>query len=67
MDLEQFEHLSLVAKIVTELDNHLGINDKDAAEVIISLARANPTYDKLKKALVENGLDEVSLFLGTSN
>ena len=28
-DLEQLEYLSLVSKVCTELDNHLGISDKD--------------------------------------
>lgn len=28
-ELRQLEHLSLVSKICTELDNHLGLNDKD--------------------------------------
>lgn len=28
-ELDQLEYLSLVSKVCTELDNHLGINDKD--------------------------------------
>lgn len=28
-ELEQLEYLSLVSKVCTELDNHLGISDKD--------------------------------------
>jgi len=28
-ELEKLEYLSLVSKICSELDNHLGINDKD--------------------------------------
>ena len=28
-ELEKLEYLSLVSKICTELDNHLGLNDKD--------------------------------------
>lgn len=31
-ELEKLEHLSLVSKICTELENHLGINDKDLGE-----------------------------------
>lgn len=27
-DLEQFELLSLVARVCTELENHFGLNDK---------------------------------------
>lgn len=28
-EIKKLEYLSLVSKICTELDNHLGINDKD--------------------------------------
>ena len=28
-ELRKLEHLSLVSKVCTELDNHLGMNDKD--------------------------------------
>jgi len=28
-ELRKLEHLSLVSKVCTELDNHLGLNDKD--------------------------------------
>lgn len=28
-ELSKLEHLSLVSKICTELENHLGLNDKD--------------------------------------
>lgn len=29
VELERLEYLSMVSKVCTELDNHLGINDKD--------------------------------------
>ena len=32
-ELEKLEHLSLVSKVCTELDNHLGLNDKDLGEL----------------------------------
>lgn len=32
-ELAKLEHLSLVSKICTELDNHLGLNDKDLGEL----------------------------------
>lgn len=35
--LNQLEHLSLVSKVTTELDNHLGMNDKVLAEFLIHL------------------------------
>lgn len=36
-ELQQLEKLSLVSKICTELDNHLGINDKDLGELAFKL------------------------------
>lgn len=33
-ELEKLEHLSLVSKICTELENHLELNDKDLGELI---------------------------------
>ncbi|XP_055920622.1 ATP-dependent RNA helicase DHX8 [Eupeodes corollae] len=56
-ELKILEHLSLVSKICTELDNHLGINDKDLAEFIIDLAEKNRTFDSFKKVLLENGAE----------
>ena len=52
-ELQQLEHLSLVSKVCTELDNHYGMNDKDLAEFIIHLADKNNTYTTFKKALDE--------------
>jgi ATP-dependent RNA helicase DHX8/PRP22 len=54
-DLERLEKLSLVSKICTELENHLGLNDKDLAEYIIHLAETNDTFDKFKEALSSAG------------
>lgn len=31
-ELQKLEHLSLVSKVCTELDNHLGLNDKDVGK-----------------------------------
>ncbi|RMX42316.1 hypothetical protein pdam_00014654 [Pocillopora damicornis] len=56
-ELQQLEQLSLVSKICTELDNHLGINDKDLAEFIIMLGERNSTIDKFQAALAENGAE----------
>ena len=33
-ELEKLEELSLVSKICTELENHLGMNDKDLGKYI---------------------------------
>uniref|UniRef100_A0A182N920 RNA helicase n=1 Tax=Anopheles dirus TaxID=7168 RepID=A0A182N920_9DIPT len=56
-ELEQLEHLSLVSKICTELENHLGLNDKDLAEFIIDLAHKHPNLEAFKRVLVENGAE----------
>ncbi|PIO69490.1 hypothetical protein TELCIR_08677, partial [Teladorsagia circumcincta] len=57
-EMDELEHLSLVSKVCTELDNHFGIKDKDVAEFIIELATKNNTYEKFKRALDEQGLGE---------
>lgn len=33
-EVEKLEYLSLVSKICTELENHLGMNDKDLGMLI---------------------------------
>ena len=43
----------MVSKVCTELENHLGLNDKDLAEFIIHLAEKNDTFDKFKSVLLE--------------
>jgi ATP-dependent RNA helicase DHX8/PRP22 len=37
--VENLEHLSLVSKICTELENHLGVNDKDLGMYIGHIIR----------------------------
>ena len=56
-DLQKLEELSLVSKICTELENHLGINDKDLAEFIIALADKHSSLEKFKAALAKNGAE----------
>jgi ATP-dependent RNA helicase DHX8/PRP22 len=55
--LQKIQYLSLVSTIVKELENHLGVGDKDLAEFIINLAEQHATLDKFQSALVENGAD----------
>ncbi|CAG9095713.1 unnamed protein product [Plutella xylostella] len=62
-EVSKLEHLSLVSKVCTELDNHLGLNDKDLAEFIIDLADKNPTFDAFKKALLQNGAEFADSFM----
>lgn len=62
-ELDQLEHLNLVSRIVTEIENHFGLADKDVAEFIISLAKTSRTFNLFKKALLDQGLgDSVRLF-----
>ncbi|CAF1596770.1 unnamed protein product, partial [Adineta ricciae] len=56
-DLQNFEYLSLVSKICSELYNHLNLDDKDLAEFIIHLAKESNTYDIFRKKLSENDAD----------
>ncbi|XP_025424865.1 ATP-dependent RNA helicase DHX8 [Sipha flava] len=62
-ELPKLEHLSLVSKICTELENHLGLNDKDLAEFIIDLAYKNDTLETFKKALLNNGAEFSDSFI----
>lgn len=60
----ELEHLSLVSRICTELDNHLGMNDKDLAEFIIHLAvEKNFDFNNFKKVLIENGAEFPDSFI----
>ena len=56
-ELEKLEYLSVVSKVCTELDNHLGLNDKDLAEYIIRLAKKHKNVPKFAKALKKKGAD----------
>ncbi|KAK0083742.1 hypothetical protein PV326_006537, partial [Microctonus aethiopoides] len=62
-EVAKLEHLSLVSKICTELENHLGLNDKDLAEFIIYLSEKNPTFEEFKKVLLENGAEFLDSFI----
>uniref|UniRef100_H2SB51 ATP-dependent RNA helicase DHX8 n=1 Tax=Takifugu rubripes TaxID=31033 RepID=H2SB51_TAKRU len=56
-DIKRLEYLSLVSKVCTELENHLGISEKDLAEFVICLAEKNQTFDEFKAVLIENGAE----------
>lgn len=57
-DLEKLEHLSLVARVATEMENHFGIGEKEVAEFVIDTAKRARTLEMFKRALVEQGLGE---------
>ena len=50
-DLEKLEVLSLVTRVTTELQNHLGVNDKDLAEFIIAQHGECKNFDEFKKTI----------------
>ncbi|KAJ8927443.1 hypothetical protein NQ314_020113 [Rhamnusium bicolor] len=62
-EVEKLEYLSLVSKVCTELENHLGMNDKDLAEFIIHLSEKNNTLETFRKALIENGAEFSDSFM----
>ena len=53
--LGDLQRLSLVQKVCEELENHLGVNDKDLAEFVIHLAGESTTAVAFKAALDKNG------------
>lgn len=55
--LDELQRLSLVSKICTELDNHLGLSDRTLAEFIIHLADDFPEPSAFRHALAENGAE----------
>mmetsp|Transcript_33661 Transcript_33661/g.95228 ORF Transcript_33661/g.95228 Transcript_33661/m.95228 type:complete len:1172 (-) Transcript_33661:83-3598(-) len=55
--LEKLQYLSLVSKITTELENHLGIADKTLAEFIIDISKGKDSARAFKKDLDSNGAD----------
>src|SRR5277367_3429951 len=56
-DLESLELLSLVSKVTSELQNHLGISDKTLAEFIIAQHSQCKSLDEFKKKLDAMGAD----------
>lgn len=62
-DFKKLEHLSLVSKVCTELENHYNMNDSDLAEFLIDLAGKNDTFPTFKKALLENGAEFSDSFI----
>ncbi|XP_034415247.1 ATP-dependent RNA helicase DHX8-like [Cyclopterus lumpus] len=63
-EIQRLEYLSLVSKVCTELENHLGLSEKDLAEFIINLAEKQPTFEGFKATLFDNGADFTDTFIG---
>ncbi|ETO31437.1 hypothetical protein RFI_05685 [Reticulomyxa filosa] len=56
--LSRLLNLSIVQKVSSELENHVGIGDQDLAEFIIELKRQSSTAAEFEKKLQEKGGDE---------
>lgn len=56
--MDELEHLSLVHKVLGELENHFDVAEKDVAEFIIDMAQKHPTFDKLKREIEAQGLSD---------
>jgi ATP-dependent RNA helicase DHX8/PRP22 len=62
-EVENLQHVTLVSKTCTNLENHLGLNDKDLAEFIIALHEKNDTFETFKNVLIDNGAEFSDSFI----
>ncbi|KAI4331175.1 hypothetical protein MLD38_029385 [Melastoma candidum] len=63
--LKKLEYLSLVSKVCSELESHLGFADKVLAEFITELGRNCETVDEFDAKLKENGAEMPDYFVRT--
>jgi ATP-dependent RNA helicase DHX8/PRP22 len=63
--LKKLEYLSLVSKVCSELETHLGFGDKILAEFITELGRSCETVDEFDAKLKENGAEMPDYFVRT--
>uniref|UniRef100_A0A6N2K9R9 RNA helicase n=1 Tax=Salix viminalis TaxID=40686 RepID=A0A6N2K9R9_SALVM len=63
--LKKLEYLSLVSKVCSELETHLGFGDKILAEFITELGRNCETVDEFDATLKENGAEMPDYFVLT--
>src|SRR6266566_6993858 len=54
-DLDSLELLSLVSKVASELQNHLGVSDKTLAEFVIAQRSDSDNFDQFRQKLVDFG------------
>ncbi|KAJ8132198.1 hypothetical protein O1611_g1423 [Lasiodiplodia mahajangana] len=54
-DLLQLELVGLVNRVVSELQNHLGVHDKTLAEFIIAQRVEHPTFESFERRVVSIG------------
>ncbi|GAB2291838.1 hypothetical protein Dimus_026089 [Dionaea muscipula] len=63
--LKKLEYLSLVSKICSELETHVGTGDKVLAEFIIDMGRDCESEDEFDSKLKENGAELPDYFVRT--
>lgn len=63
--LNKLQHLSLVQKVCSELENHVGINEPDLAEFIIDLAGKYDNVNKFQRELATNGAEFEDSFVSS--
>ncbi|CAM6098026.1 unnamed protein product [Calypogeia fissa] len=63
--VKKLEYLSLVSKVCTELESHVGCADKILAEFIIDLAQQRDTVESFAKQLKANGAEMPEYFVKT--
>lgn len=63
--LKKLEYLSLVSKVCTELETHLGFGDKVLAEFITDMGRNCESVDEFDATLKENGAEMPDYFVRT--
>ncbi|KAG1330457.1 Helicase [Cocos nucifera] len=61
--LKKLEYLSLVSKVCTELESHVGCGDKVLAEFITELGRRSETVEEFDAKLKENGAEMPDYFV----
>ena len=63
--LYKLEYLSLVSKIATEVENHLGISDRVLAEFVISLHDQSGSLKAFQQKLDDAGAEFSGAFVET--
>ncbi|KAE8695791.1 ATP-dependent RNA helicase DHX8 [Hibiscus syriacus] len=63
--LKKLEYLSLVSKVSSELQSHVGFSDKTLAEFITEMGRNSNTVEEFDAKLKENGAELPDYFVRT--
>ncbi|RZC75992.1 hypothetical protein C5167_001764 [Papaver somniferum] len=64
-DLKKLEYMSLVSKVCTELESHLGFSDKVLAEFITEIGRDAESVDEFDSELKNKGAEMPDYFVRT--